>query len=232
MLSHTEPGWFDPDRWPEAVSPEGKSGGRGLTLFIRFEGQEWVLRHYYRGGLVGRFLNDQFIWTGLERTRSFLEWSLLDYMKDRKLPAPYPLAAQVRRKGPIYTADLLMRRIPGVEPLSVCMTRGSMNKDIWRNIGTCIGQFHRARIFHADLNGYNLQLGHDGAASLVDFDRGRVMPAAGDWQKRNLERLERSLAKISEGDTQMFSPGNWEALMAGYRSCFSDTDRASGQDVP
>ena len=232
VLSHTDLTWFKPERWPDAISPQGKSGGRGLTLFIEFEGQEWVLRHYYRGGFVGRLLNDQFLWLGLKRTRSFLEWSLLDHLQDLGLPAPFPLAAHVQRRGFIYTADLLMRRIPDVQSLSEHMFQGTMDNSVWREVGACIARFHGERIFHADLNGYNLQLSPSGTVSLVDFDRGRVMAGSGDWQQQNLRRLQRSLTKISNGDSQMFSDGNWGALMAGYQECLSGRDQAGDPGVP
>ena len=57
LLSHPDPALFDPAHWPGA--PHAVRG-RGAALFISHAGQDWVLRHYRRGGLVGRLLEDHF----------------------------------------------------------------------------------------------------------------------------------------------------------------------------
>ena len=74
----------------------------------------------------------------------------------------------------------------------------------------------------ADLNAHNVLLDADGAVSVIDFDRGRLRAqsgggARGIWATRNLERLRRSLAKISRGlPAGRYSVQEWEWLMAGY----------------
>ena len=91
---------FDPARWPDATVVEGYSRGRGETLFISFEDQQWVLKHYYRGGFIGRLLNDQYLWRDQSRTRSFREWGLLDQIRQIGLPVPPPVAARCVRSSP------------------------------------------------------------------------------------------------------------------------------------
>ena len=54
-----------------------RSGGRGHTLIIGDGTNEYVLRHFKRGGVVGRFVHDSYIWLGEDKTRSFMEWRLL-----------------------------------------------------------------------------------------------------------------------------------------------------------
>ena len=136
---------FEPATWPGAPVAPGYSGGRGATLFIERGGQRWVLRHYHRGGTIGRVLDDQFLWLGEERTRCFREWRLLAHLQDLGLPAPRPVAARYRRRGLTYTADLLTVLIPDVEPLSTRLARGPVAPDVWAAVGRCISDFHRGR---------------------------------------------------------------------------------------
>jgi 3-deoxy-D-manno-octulosonic acid kinase len=54
---------------------------------------------------------------------------------------------------------------------------------------------------HADLNAHNIMLGENGEVWLLDFDRGRLR-TPGSWRGRVLDRLARSLAKISNGSIE------------------------------
>jgi 3-deoxy-D-manno-octulosonic acid kinase len=69
---------FDPASYPGAPEAPGYAGGRGSTLFISHGDQQWVLRHYHRGGLMGRWLDDEFPWLGLERSRPWREFLLFE----------------------------------------------------------------------------------------------------------------------------------------------------------
>ena len=63
--------------WQQKNAITGTAQGRGTTYFIKHSDNEWVLRHYYRGGLIGRFINDSYFFTGLTKTRAAQEFSLL-----------------------------------------------------------------------------------------------------------------------------------------------------------
>ena len=118
-VSQFNPRWFEPEAWPDAERTAGKAGGRGAAIFISppetppAESQ-WVLRHYYRGGLPGKIIDDRFVWTGAEGTRSWREWQLLVMIHAQGLPAPAPVAARYVRHGLFYTADLITERLPDV----------------------------------------------------------------------------------------------------------------------
>ena len=99
-----DPALFDPATWADAPTAAGYSGGRGATRFIRHDGQEWVLRHYHRGGIMGRVFSDGFLWPGENRTRCFREWHLLHHMtvlglpcRDRSPPAIVGAESSTRR---------------------------------------------------------------------------------------------------------------------------------------
>lgn len=216
LVSHAEPALFEAATWAGSPVAPGYSGGRGATLLIEHEGQHWVLRHFHRGGTVGRFLEDRFLWLGAERTRCFREWHLLARLQELGLPAPRPVAARYRRRGLSYTADLLTVRIPDVEPLSTRLGKGPMRADTWAAVGACLGSFHRVGVFHADLTAHNLQIDSSDRIFLLDFDRGRIRGDASNWRAANLARLHRSLTKISQNGGACFTPREWQWLLDGY----------------
>jgi 3-deoxy-D-manno-octulosonic acid kinase len=212
---------FDPHYWQARGELARASRGRGSTWFISSQRDEWALRHYRRGGLITPLLSaDRYLWVGEAGVRAFAEWRLLDALGARGLPVPEPIAARYERDGRTYRCDLIMRRILGVEPLSVVLAARPLDPDDWRAVGATIARFHAAGVDHADLNAHNILLGA-GAISLVDFDRGRVRPD-GSWKLGNLQRLRRSLRKISGGlPPGRYSPLLWDALIAGYRHAIS-----------
>ena len=79
ILNQISEAAFSPAGWASATVIGGalKSGGRGNTLIVSDGQQEFVLRHYLRGGLPGRIIRDSYLWTGEDQTRSFAEWYLL-----------------------------------------------------------------------------------------------------------------------------------------------------------
>lgn len=213
LLSHPDPTLFDPARWPGVPRA---TRGRGAALFISHGGQDWVLRHYRRGGLAGRLLDDQYAWLGRGRTRAFREWSLLAELAGLGLPVPRPVAARYCRRGLVYSADLVTVRLPGVRSLAERLAAGEAGQPAWRAVGACIRRFHDLGIWHADLNAHNVQLDEAGKAWLLDFDRGRRWPLWPGWRRRNLARLQRSLVRLRAREGLAFQDQHWQWLLAGY----------------
>ena len=204
---------FDPEYWGKRREV---TGGRGAAWFIEAGDRQWVLRHYRRGGFVARFCTDAYVWLGEERVRAFVEWRLLSLLAQRGLPVPRPVAARYSRAGVLYRCDLITERIMDAEPLSGALGRGVLAESVWRGVGGVIARMHGEGVDHADLNAHNLLLDPRGAVSVIDFDRGRVR-APGVWRAGNLQRLQRSLEKISRGlPPDRYSPQAWDWLMAGY----------------
>lgn len=211
---------FDPAAWlhHEAVTGPAGSTGRGNTMFVGNVPRQFVLRHYVRGGLVGRLIRDSYLWTGENNTRPFREWRLLAKLSDNGLRVPRPAAARYVRHGPVYRADLITVRIPGVSSLSMRVAERSLKEDEWVAIGQAIGRFHAQGVFHADMNAHNLQLDEQGKLWLIDLDRGSLRQP-GPWQQQTLARLHRSLLKTSRLDPRAnFTGRNWEQLLEGYFS--------------
>jgi 3-deoxy-D-manno-octulosonic acid kinase len=217
LLDGVADGLFDPAWWTSTGRMIGPAdGGRGTVFFLRAGTGEWALRHYQRGGLVGRVVSDRYLFSGAERTRSFREWRLLARLAEDGLPVPSPVAARYVRAGRQYTADLITLRIPGARPLSRCLAEQPLPGDVWVSVGECIRRFHDANVFHADLNAHNVLLDGSRAAWLLDFDRGRIREDRG-WRRSNLERFLRSLNKIRAADPRVvFGRPEWGQVMEGY----------------
>ena len=188
---------FDPAHWESRGALTEQPGGRGSIQFIDSEEHRWVLRRYLRGGMAARVARDRYLWSGEERTRSFREIRLLAELRERGLPVPVPIAARYRRGHLTYAAELITERLPGAQSLSEMLAAGRMDDARWAAIGRCLRHFHDAGVQHADLNAHNIMLGEHREVWVLDFDRGRLRHP-GSWSGRVLDRLARSLAKISD----------------------------------
>ncbi len=209
---------FTPEGWLHAERLTGnlRSGGRGNTMFVGNIPRQFVLRHYRRGGLVGKLIKDTYVFSGADKTRSFMEWRLLDKLAANNMRVPRPAAARYVQKGTFYTADLITVRVPDIVPLSQYIAANDPDEEFWQNCGAAIQEFHAAGVYHADLNAYNVQIDSDGLLWLLDFDKG-ALRQPGHWQQETLSRLHRSLQKIVGLDPRLhFRSQNWEQLLEGY----------------
>jgi len=207
------------DYWQEQNAVVGTAQGRGTTYFVQWQQQQWVLRHYYRGGLVGKLFKDGYLYTGLQRTRAYQEFVLLDQLQQLALPAPKPIACGVKRTGLTYRADILTARIEHAQDLVGLLTNDNLDQVMWRNIGETIAQFHRHGVFHHDLNCHNILIDKDRKVWLIDFDQGEIKKPQQDWQQQNLARLKRSFIKELNRLPQFhWQQTDFDALLAGYSS--------------
>ena len=209
---------FDAEFWRLRGELIDVTGGRGSAWFVASGVRQWALRHYRRGGFIARFSQDRYVWAGEDRVRAFAEWRLLELLSRRGLPVPKPVAARYQRSGLLYRCDLITQRIVGGRPLSETLKEGAISESAWRAVGAAVAELHRAGVDHADLNAHNVLLDTRGVVSEIDFDRGRLR-APGAWALRNVQRLRRSLAKVSRGlPADRYSPQIWEWVLAGYGS--------------
>lgn len=167
-------------------------GGRRAAWFVQASFGQAVLRHYRRGGLAARLSADQYIWRGAERTRSMAEYRLLQFMYERGLSVPRPLAAAYWRTGPFYRAAIMVERIPAAQPLVNLLDQGHHARVAWS-----IFQLHRLGIWHADLNAYNILIDASETVWLIDFDKSYPRVLTPELRQANLLRLRRSLSKLA-----------------------------------
>lgn len=214
---------FEPAHWQRQAAISRTASGRAEVHFVESGSARWVLRHYRRGGLIGRFVRDQYVWTGLERTRAWREWHLLAELHGAGFPVPRPVAARVQHQGLLYRADLITALLADTEPLADMLARETLPTAQWTRLGETIARFHRAGIHHRDLNARNiLWRSTDAQFFLLDFD-GAQRHASAERCATGVARLRRSLDKFvrqaGEHRTAFhFDEPAWQALLAGYAS--------------
>ncbi|MDX1705955.1 lipid IV(A) 3-deoxy-D-manno-octulosonic acid transferase [Pseudidiomarina sp.] len=215
--------FFSPAYWRAANKIKGSATGRSTAWFIAEGQQGLLLRHYYRGGLVGKFNKDRFKREAVARSRAMAEFSLLLQLRELGLAVPRAVAARYQR-APLwgYRADILVETIPAAKDIFHLLQVRQLSNDEWRVVGQEIRKMHELGVYHSDLNCHNLMLDTDGKAWLVDFDKcGFKNP--GDWRQANLDRLLRSFTKeankAKEASTQFFwmEERDWPLLLAGYQ---------------
>ncbi len=220
------PGMLDVSYWQSKKLITGSAQGRGTTWFVKHTNKSskqmkhWVLRHYYRGGLIGKIINDSYWFTSQENTRAAREFSLLDYMQTLALPAPKPVACRVIHHGLFYRADLLSSRIEQAQDLVAHLSKKTLSAALWKKIGATIKRFHDNNIYHHDLNAHNILIDKSDHVFLIDFDQGEVRNNnQASWQQANMARLQRSFLKErNKLPTFHWQPDNWQLLLEGYLS--------------
>jgi 3-deoxy-D-manno-octulosonic acid kinase len=207
--------WFDAAEWRRGGAVALEHSGRGEVLIVAHGAETWVLRHYRRGGLVARFVDDHYLWSGAGRARAFREWRLLREMRAAGLPVPNPVAAHVLRKGLVYTGDIITTYLPNTRKLSWFIAQRRVPADSWRRIGAMIGAVHDHGVDHPDLTAHNVLLDEGGQSFLVDFDNAQ-RKAPGEWRRLGMERFNRSLRKVALETGTPFDQVGWTEIEAGY----------------
>lgn len=206
--------------------------GRGTALFKSLQTQAGslnvVMKKYQRGGMV-RYFNRNLYWhANHTQSRVWCEFKLLLTLSEMGLPVPLPVAGQVKRTvARWYESTIITREIEHTETLveyllSAKAARPAAEKKLWRNVGQAIQQLHSASVYHADLNANNILIDNHDKLFVIDFDKSYFRSDNKDnWQKENLDRLERSLLKQQRQSKKrreqfQFSKQNWTDLITGY----------------
>lgn len=210
--------WFSGYYWQQRGQLTGQSKGRGTTYFFVHQGNEYVLRHYIRGGVIGKFIHDSYWYGGLSRTRVWQELQFLLQLDELGLPVPKPAAARVSKRLFCYRGDIILHKIPAANDVHQLLCRAPLSQCDWQNIGKTIRQFHNMQVFHHDLNIHNIMLDSNQKVWLIDFDKCGLKRGE-SWKQKNLDRLFRSLNKEQTTTaTYYFKLEDWQHLLLGYQS--------------
>jgi 3-deoxy-D-manno-octulosonic acid kinase len=219
LLPQVSDDLFEPAELERKGLLRQRTTGRRSAFIFGFGDNCFVLRHFWRGGLVGKVLTDQYVWVGLARSRPFREWQVLQALGNQGLPVPRPAAARVRPCGACYRGDLITEQLPQTRTLADRLQEAPLAANTWNSIGSVLHSLHSAGADHADLNARNVLLDAADRVYVIDWDRGRIRTPARHWQMRNIGRLFHSLRKIS-AQTERFhyveAPARHH-LLAGYR---------------
>ena len=216
LMNDIDENIFEIDFWKMDQQAHSQPKGRGTVYFVKIQDEPCVLRHYHRGGFVSRLVEDQYLWMGERYTRSFKEWHLLNYMVEKRLPVPVPVAARYVRYGICYKADIITREIPDIESLSDKLLGNLMTEELWKKIGECIAKFHDQGVFHMDLNAENIHIDQNNQVFLLDFDKGKVSEPSRRLSDSNLMRLKRSIAKVTKANNLAFPNSGWDICMTKH----------------
>lgn len=216
LLQAVDPGAL----FEKAIATENSPDQRGSAVFFSHADTDLVLKHYRRGGFVARFIRESYLYPGLERTRMWREFRLLDRLREWELPVPVPVAARCKRTSLLaYRGALITRNIPDTSTLGETLTHASLANETWANIGRTVADFHHHNIYHADLNANNILLDRAGTIHLIDFDKSAIRRHNNAWKQANLDRLLRSLHKLQASrELFHFTPDHWQALLDGYHA--------------
>jgi len=206
---------FDPKYWQDQKAVIGQAYGRGITWFVQTKHLPCALRHYYRGGLLGRIIRDLYPFTGWKQTRAYREFILLAELRSLGVPVPRPVAARVVKYGLFYRADLLSELIPHTQDLVTILMQKTISDSLCQKIGKLVRQLHDAGVCHSDLNIHNILVDKEERLWLIDFDKcGHRSGKA--WKAENLSRLKRSFAKEIRKHQIHWTRAQWDLLLQAY----------------
>lgn len=203
---------FDPEYWQKNGHVLGSAQGRGTTWFVATQKLDAALRHYRRGGLFGKLIEDRYFFSNWENTRSCQEFKLLNVLIEADVNVPRPIAARAIKQGFTYKADLLSEKIPNARDLVSILMERSLPDEMYQKIGQEIRKMHSAQVNHTDLNIHNILIDDQGKVWIIDFDK--CFQQKGDsWKQSNLERLKRSFEKEVIKRNIKWSVEQWDKLL-------------------
>ena len=215
--AHTQ--LFDPAWWRVAGQAQTQGAGRGNIHRVADQGGSYLMRHYYRGGMMAHLSRDLFWHQAVAQSRAMREFSLLGTLRAHGLPVPRAAAARYQRVGLWYRADILVQTIPQARDVAQLLhQQRSVTPNEWTALGRAVRQLHDAQVWHSDLNCHNLMLDAAGRAWIVDFDKCRFRGGEA-WKADNLARLLRSLRKELRLDPSFrWNEAQWQTLLDAYTS--------------
>ncbi len=217
LISDSSQPIFDPEYWQSNNNIVGSAKGRGTTWFVQLDGMQAALRHYRRGGLFGKLVNDHYWFSGWDKTRSAQELNLLMTLREAKVNVPRPIAARTVKLGLVYQADLLSERIPNAKDLVSLLQEKPLPTAIYQAIGQEIAKMHNAGVNHTDLNIHNILIDDQEQVWIIDFDK-CCQQEHGEWKKQNLDRLKRSFIKEQLKQRVFWQESDFAYLYSGYTS--------------
>ena len=205
------------------------TGGRTEAFRFQWQDHDLLLKHYRRGGYVRHFSKDKYLWTGLNGTRAFKEFALLQRLADAGLPAPKPFACRVEKHRWCYRTSLITHWVDNTASMTERVEDHPLPDRLWPEIGRVIRTFHDHHVCHEDLNGSNILIDDSDRVYIIDFDKAVVKKSSGDtkqgkaWRDANLKRFERSLMRLSvKSNAFFFTPDIWSLFTEGYLGVNAD----------
>ena len=215
LLEHPPEQIFDIRYWQAQNRVIGSATGRGTTWFVDTGRLPAAFRHYRRGGLFGKVVQDSYWFSGWEKTRSFMEMMLLSELIEAGVNVPKPIAARAVKSGTTYKADLLSEKVADATDLVDILSGESISADLYRKVGYQIAIMHQAGVNHTDLNIHNILIDKCEDVWLIDFDKCGYGKGS-YWKQSNLDRLKRSFVKELNKRQIHWQEEDFNILLEGY----------------
>lgn len=158
------------------------------------------LRHYFRGGMIGKLLKDSYWRFSSWAMRARLEFELCNELYNKGLPVPRPLIAREQVGTFFVKNDIIVEQIENAINVAELLERdGTLSAKTLEGIAQALVKFAKAKVVHSDLNIRNILLNEKNECFFIDFDHcGTKEQFANSDIKAMLSRIERSLNKEKE----------------------------------
>jgi tRNA A-37 threonylcarbamoyl transferase component Bud32 len=162
-----------------------------------------ILKHYFRGGLVSRFIQKSYFQPSNisnNQTRPFSELRILEELAANNVSVLHPLVAGIKRSNYFFYQGLLLtEELNDVLNLSEVVGQGVPSKiyQLAYKVGVEAKKMLNLQIFHRDLHPANVLVSSDEKIVLCDFD-GAVrfnQESANFYRQRLIERWHRAVLK-------------------------------------
>ena len=181
------------------------------------------MRHYFRGGFIGKFMTDGFFRMDKNAMRARLEFELTAKLYRLGLPVPRPLIAR-EQVGSIWIKnDIVVEQIPNTKNIAEILEQGELTQGQMRKIGMMLRRFFDAGLMHTDLNIRNILIDNEDQCFLIDFDKCEIRANLSKSDERSmLSRLERSFNK--EKEHKNLEPLDVDLIMTLIRKSAESTE--------
>ena len=176
-------------------------GGRGGAVSVALDprsGERAVIRHFHRGGMLGRLLGDRYF----SAARPLAEIGVSEAARAAGVSTPECLAAVIRGGFGFCRCDLILREIPQAVSLDQWLLESPPPKrlpDVRKAVAATFAKLFAANIYHPDLHAGNVLIQTDGdtvTAWVIDLDKARRAGVLGERLRNEmLFRFNRALVK-------------------------------------
>ncbi len=187
-------------------------GGRGKTILYSLYSRDLVLRHYKRGGLYGKLVEDKFFKFEKYAHRATAELNLLKEMQDQGMKVPSGIIAREIDHGAYITQDIVVERLNGYVDLSEIVAKRDLKAKEFSAIGKAIYKMFDCNIMHTDLNIRNILINDHSDVYLIDFDKCYRKDLSVADKNSILSRLFRSFKKEKDKFSAFFNENDFEIL--------------------
>lgn len=170
-------------------------GGRAAVLTFNLSDiGSVVVKHYTRGGVIRRFIDQTYLRLGTIRSQA--EFDLLLRLKQLEINAPDPVAFAF--KGSLfYQAWIITHEIKDTQTLSALSLNNPVQaKEAMNQLRPQVKRLIDNRIHHVDLHPGNVLVTRPGDIYLIDFDKAKnaTLPAE-DLKAKYISRWRRAVDK-------------------------------------